>query len=200
MKRVEVTLATMLALAGPVRSASAQESVAQSPPSDWENVPPPPTPPPETSVGAGQWVYTDQYGWIWIPYGDEFTYVPPGGTGAPYEYVYYPSYGWTWVAAPWIWGYETWPYFGVYGAASFGWYGGGGWRTPWLWNYRPAPAPVPFRGTVAAGGFRAMPGRGFMPHGVPAVRGSVGRAPHAGMGGRVGGSGRGGGGGRGGHR
>src|SRR5665811_1632972 len=26
------------------------------------------------AAAAGQWVYTDQYGWIWMPYGTQYTY------------------------------------------------------------------------------------------------------------------------------
>jgi hypothetical protein len=37
---------------------------------------------------AGQWVYTEQYGWIWIPYGDRYVYAPDDVEGAyPYTYV-----------------------------------------------------------------------------------------------------------------
>jgi hypothetical protein len=107
-------------------------------------------------------VYTQQYGWIWMPYADAYTSVPAGGYGAPYAYVYAPAYAcWTWLAAPWIWGVGPWPAFGVYGAARFGWYGHGWWRYPAHWHYyapgyaghgygpayrsvppyRPAPAP-----------------------------------------------------------
>jgi hypothetical protein len=46
------------------------------------------------------------------PYGDAYSYVPPGGCGEPYEYIYYPSYGWTWVVAPWVWSFGPWPHFG----------------------------------------------------------------------------------------
>ena len=73
---------------------------------------------------SGQWVYTSQYGWIWMPYGDAYAYVPVGGA-APDMYVYYPAVGWTWVVAPWVWGLGPRPYFGVYGFARFAWYGRG---------------------------------------------------------------------------
>ena len=67
-----------------------------------------------------------------MPYGDVYTHVPANGEGEPYAYVYYPSYGWTWVAAPWVWGYGTWPYFGVLGPARFWWYARGWWRGPFV--------------------------------------------------------------------
>jgi hypothetical protein len=86
----------------------------------------------EQGTGAGQWVYTEQYGWVWMPYGDQYTYEGTAYDASPYAYVYQPSYGWTWLAAPWIWGWGAYPYFGVNGAWGFGWYrglyrGGYGW-------------------------------------------------------------------------
>ncbi len=137
----------------------------------------------------GQWVYTQQYGWIWMPYGDAYSYVPPDA-GEPYEYVYYPSYGWTWVVAPWIWGYGPWPYFGAFGPAHFAWYGFGYWRTPWRWHYRPAPFPgrvgTPvrsFRPNVAPApgrtfGPRPAPSSGFTGHPQPAGGGGHARGGH----------------------
>jgi hypothetical protein len=134
---------------------------------------------------AGQWVYTQQYGWIWMPYADAYTRAPANGYGEPYAYVYAPAYScWTWVAAPWVWGFGPWPFFGVYGPARFGWYGHGWWRFPQRFHYvaspartRFAPAPAPafrggpvhggfgrpapvFRGGAGNGGFRPAPSRG----------------------------------------
>ena len=69
---------------------------------------------------AGQWVYTDGYGWIWVPGGT----VPTVLDGVPYDYLYTPLYGWTWYVSPWGWG----PYF--YGAwvvrpwLPLGWHAG----------------------------------------------------------------------------
>ena len=117
----------------------------------------PPTPPSETAplpgaqvqtaapVPPGQWVYTQQYGWIWMPYSDAYTRVPANGYGEPYAYVYYPSYGWEWLAAPWVWGIGPWPTFGVFGPARFAWYGHGWWRSPQRWHY--APARVGYAGS-----------------------------------------------------
>ncbi len=98
---------------------------------------PPPPPPeaapaeaaPEAQAAAdqaqadGQWLYTDQYGWIWAPYGDQYSSIPSSEDSDPYEYCYEPNYGWTWLAAPWIFGWGPWPYFGYGGVARFGWYG-----------------------------------------------------------------------------
>ena len=64
----------------------------------------PPVQAPPQPAATGQWVYTAQYGWIWMPYGVQYTYESADGGAYPYEYVYYRTYGWTWLAAPWVWG------------------------------------------------------------------------------------------------
>ena len=81
-------------------------------------------------AGTGQWVYTQQYGWIWAPYGDQYVYTPEETTGAVYpsEYVYAPAYGWTWLAAPWVWNWGPSVYFGIGGPRYYGWYGHGFYR------------------------------------------------------------------------
>jgi hypothetical protein len=136
-------------------------------------IPPPPSPSqvqPQPSAPSGQWVDTQQYGRIWIPYSDDYTYTPPSGYGEPYEYVYYPSYGWTWVVAPWIWGWGPWPVFGVYGAWNFGWYGHGWWRTPSRWHYASSYRSGGYYRGGQPGPYRAgFGGRGVRP---PAFRGS----------------------------
>jgi hypothetical protein len=146
-------------------------------------------------VNAGQWVYTSEYGWVWMPYGAQYTYEGTQSDSTPYSYVYYPSYGWTWLAAPWVWGWGSYPWFGVAGPWRFGWYRG---------LYHAGYGWGRYRGGYAG----AHSGYGGA-H-VGAVRGSVGGGFHAGVGGfrgagssgRAGGSsGHGGGGaGRGGHR
>ena len=122
-----------------IQLAQANESEPQAvqPPSPAPtNLPPPPpaevSVPPSDETGAseqqvaptGQWVYTNQYGWVWMPYGDAYTYVPPSGA-EPNMYVYYPTVGWSWVVAPWLWGFGPIPFFGMYGPWHFGWYGHG---------------------------------------------------------------------------
>lgn len=94
--------------------------------------PPQPTSYPPAGLPAGQWLYTSQYGWIWMPYGTQYTYEPPQAEAGPYAYVYGPSLGWTWVAAPWVWGWGAAPYFGVYGGVHYPWYGRAvyGWQHP----------------------------------------------------------------------
>jgi hypothetical protein len=89
-------------------------------------------PVPQGQAGGGQWVFTSQYGWVFMPFGDQYTYEGTVYDESPYSYVYYPSYGWTWLASPWLWGWGPYPYFGVGGPWGFGWYrglyrGGYGW-------------------------------------------------------------------------
>lgn len=130
----------------------------QAPPPAPSEIPAAPRSQPQAAgVPPGQWVYTDQYGWVWMPYGDAYTSVPADGYGEPYMYLYYPSYGWTWAIAPWVWGWGPWPYFGAYGPSRFGWYGHGWWRTPGRWHAGPG-----FRGGFASHGFRPAPFRGGM--------------------------------------
>jgi hypothetical protein len=70
---------------------------------------------------AGQWVYTNQYGWIWMPYGANYTYVTASDAG--YAWAYYPRFGWRWVSAPWVVGYGPSPFWGRRGPVHFAWYG-----------------------------------------------------------------------------
>jgi uncharacterized membrane protein YgcG len=90
-----------------------------------------PEPPPaqdmamaQQAAQGGQWVYTAQYGWLWMPYGNAYVYQPLDGS-TPNMYAYYPAVGWSWMVAPWVWGLGPMPYFGILGPWYFGWYGGG---------------------------------------------------------------------------
>jgi hypothetical protein len=82
---------------------------------------PQPVAPPVAVTPSGQWVNTSQYGWLWLPYDQSYTYVVPDGSVA-YTYAYYPTVGWRWVAAPWVFGIGPSPYWGAYGTARFAWY------------------------------------------------------------------------------
>src|SRR5690242_3218562 len=97
---------------------SVPPSSAYGSPDVQEPLPPPVVAAPSTS---GQWVYTSQYGWVWMPYGSAYTYLP--ASAYPDMYVYAPAFGWRWVVAPWVWGIGPHPYFGVYGWNRFAWYG-----------------------------------------------------------------------------
>jgi hypothetical protein len=186
----------------------ADQGAADPEPPPPEAVPAPPAQRPQPPAAsqaparAGQWVHTEQYGWIWMPYGDAYTYAPPDGYGEPYTYAYAPAYGWTWLVAPWVWGFGPWPYFGIDGPFFFAWYRHGFWRTPWRFHFVGG-----FRGGFGGhGGFVGH--RGFAPHGwraAPVHGGWAGRGAPGGRGFGVGGAGGrgfaahgGGGGGRGG--
>jgi hypothetical protein len=122
---------------------------------------------PAQGPASGQWVYTGQYGWVFMPYGDQYVYEGSSYDEYPYSYVYYPSYGWAWLAAPWVWGWGPYPFFGVWGPGRFGWYNGL-YHAGYGWGgYRGgAPGYGGMRGGVAAHGairgnsFHAAPSSG----------------------------------------
>lgn len=144
MKIAALPLISLLVLAGYARAED--EQVAQpNAPMPTDAPPPPPAQPPsapeqlDSSVAAqspstGQWVFTNQYGWVWMPYGAQYVYEPTVEGAYPYSYLYYPSYGWTWVVSPWVWGWGPWPHFGYWGPRYFVWYHGFGWHRPG-WGY-----------------------------------------------------------------
>ena len=121
-----------------VQPAPPDQAEAPVPQQQQPNMQPPPPPavPPSVPVqraqpapvqaaqgGTGQWVYTQQYGWTWMPYGDQYVYTPEASVGGyPYEYVYTPSWGWSWLAGPWVWGYGPGIYFSIGRPWYFGWY------------------------------------------------------------------------------
>jgi hypothetical protein len=157
------------------------------PPAPPEQLPPPPAAqqqqvPAVVSSGSasGQWIYTSQYGWVWMPYGQQYVYEGVVGDASPYAYVYYPTYGWTWLAAPWVWGWGAYPFFGVVGPWHYPWYrglyhAGYGWGGYRNYGYRSGFA-----------GYHAGPHAGF---GGGGFRGSVGHAaPNYGGGFRGGGA------------
>lgn len=124
------------------------ESAEQaSPPGTPEpvNTPPPPVAyttnaPPAPVVAppsaSGRWAYTQQYGWVWMPYGSAYTFISHYQNGDPYMYVYYPRRGWTWVEAPWLWGWGTKPYFRIGTGVRFRWYTQA-WGRSWNGGHRP---------------------------------------------------------------
>jgi hypothetical protein len=84
------------------------------PPADATSAPPP------SAKVAGEWVYTTQYGWVWMPYDQQYTHVIED-SGTAYEFVFYPGFGWRWVLAPWVFGIGPQPHF-VHGPVRFAWY------------------------------------------------------------------------------
>jgi hypothetical protein len=80
-----------------------------------------PAAPAVAATPSGQWVYTNQYGWVWMPYGADYTYVTPSNVA--YTYAYYPRFGWRWVSSPWVVGVGPTPFWGRPGPVHFAWYG-----------------------------------------------------------------------------
>ncbi len=76
----------------------------------------------------GQWVFTQEYGWLWLAYDQKYAQVVEntarrfGYSSVAYEYAYYPAFGWRWVVAPWILRFGVVPYWGALGPARFAWY------------------------------------------------------------------------------
>ena len=159
MKVATFSALMILASASAVRAQDEQNAAqpptqppAEAPPAPPAEPPAPPTvmqspdysatqPPAQQGTSAGQWVFTSEYGWLWMPYGAQYTYEPPAVQGAyvyPYSYVYYPSYGWAWLYSPWVWGWGPSPYFGYYGPRHYAWYRGPGFY-PRGWVGRPYP-------------------------------------------------------------
>jgi outer membrane lipoprotein SlyB len=114
----------------PPQPSTPQPDVAPPPPSTPSTPPAPQSQAEHPSVPAGEWAHTQQYGWVWMPYGTEYAFTPDYENGDPYMYVYYPEGGWTWVEAPWLWGFGPVPLFGVGGGVHFTWHGHG-WGEGW---------------------------------------------------------------------
>ena len=187
MQRTLVCLLTLGTLAASSAARADNQAVASAPASEAQpsapeptapppapapRTPPPPSaqpietpPPPAATVvrgappaAAGQWVYTQQYGWLWMPYDQGYTYVVDNAALA-YEYVFYPSFGWRWVVAPWVLGFGLAPHWGALGPGHFAWY-----ARPWFrvgtahlrpsWGRAVAPRSFSHGGHFAGHGHR----------------------------------------------
>ena len=142
------TLIGVLFAAATTMSTAAFAQPPQAPGPDPSWAPPPsmpePPPPPQAQAAppayyaapapaativapaSGQWVYTNQYGWVWMPYDASYTYVAGGNVA--YTYAYYPHFGWRWIGAPWVVGVGPTPRWGHLGPSRFAWYGHPGFR------------------------------------------------------------------------
>ena len=141
--------------APPIEVPSAQ------PPSAYPAPPSAAAPQPATAP-SGQWVYTNQYGWLWMPYGQQYTYIAADPQVFPDQYVYYPVYGWRWVVAPWVYGYGPQPYWGARGLRFFVWYAHPWFRVGGHWGWGGYRGWGPYRGWVGprswgAHGWRGAP-------------------------------------------
>jgi hypothetical protein len=156
-------------LAGLFATSGALAQDEQTAPNDAPSPPPyesalaPPSMPPASAAGVpvpsqGQWIYTDRYGWIWVPAGSEATTV----AAQPYVYLFAPTYGWTWFVSPWGFGpYRAGPWVHARGAlprvgvgprAPYRYYGG-----PRVWYGYHGVTPHAYQPTFGA---HFSPGRG----------------------------------------
>lgn len=94
-KALGLMLASAVVLGASTACAEGQAPAASTAPSVQATAAAPATPLPH-----GQWVYTSEYGWIWVPEGATTVAVDD----VPYVYLYTPEYGWTWYVSPWGWG------------------------------------------------------------------------------------------------
>lgn len=96
------------------------------PPPATEDLPPVPQEqgavPQQQPAATGEWIFTAQYGWIWMPYGGGYISSATIAGYAPYAYVYHPLNGWLWLTAPWVYGWGVIPHFGARGPSAFAWY------------------------------------------------------------------------------
>jgi len=129
--------------AGPGSASPPPTAAPEEPPPPPEQTPGAPAAQAQASPPAGQWVYTQQYGWLWMPQDDRYTFWSDYEYGDPYMYVYYPRIGWTWVAAPWLWGWGPVPWFGP-GAGVYYHWAGNDWGHHWT-GHRPSHSS-PFGG------------------------------------------------------
>ncbi len=83
-----------------------------------------PAPPSDGTEASGQWVYTDQYGWVFVPYGDQYVSPAAGFDETALCYVYQPGTGWVWLAAPWTQEPEAYPFLGIVEPVQVGWHHG----------------------------------------------------------------------------
>jgi uncharacterized membrane protein YgcG len=102
----------------PPPGAAPQAQAPANPPQAEPTVAPAP-PVTAEMASQGEWVYTAQYWWTWVPYGSTTTTV----SAEPYVYLYAPSFGWRWFVSPW-------------GVGPFH-YGAWGWGPAWGPRYWP---------------------------------------------------------------
>src|SRR5437868_2252997 len=98
MKTMVAGLGALVLGLGVSSTASAQEQ-PPPPPVQVQEAPAPPAPQASwvRAYPTGQWVYTSDYGWVWVPARSVTTVVE----GVPYAELYTPTYGWTWYVSPW---------------------------------------------------------------------------------------------------
>jgi hypothetical protein len=123
----------------------------------------------EQMAAQGEWVYTAQDGWMWVPYGSTTTNVGV----EPYVYLFSPSYGWRWLVSPW-------------GLGPFH-YGAWGWGPRWGNDYAPPRGLGAFQYAPHVWGRGAYTPRAYGGGVRAALPARVGGAHYAGSGGFAGG-------------
>jgi len=94
-------------------------------------VTPPPSPAEVPIARTGEWIYTAQCGYLWVP-SNATTYVMDG---APAAFMYTEEFGWTWYGSPWgegpfkLGAWVARPWSSGFRAWASG-PGGGSWRAP----------------------------------------------------------------------
>lgn len=74
----------------------------------------------------GQWVFTQQYGWVYAPYEQQYTYVTDDVSTA-WMFMYRPVVGWSWLGAPWVIATGPRPFWGNWGPYRYAYY-----ANPWF--------------------------------------------------------------------
>jgi len=131
-RRLPIALILLLSVVPRVALATGAAAASVAP---TGSAPPSATAQPKTTPAAandGQWVYTRQYGWVWLRYAREATYITP--EGYVYSFAYFPGNGWCWLYSPWVFGWGPKPDWGARGRSRFAWY-----AHPWF--TRPAGPP-----------------------------------------------------------
>ena len=131
-------------------------------------VPQPPAPPQQTAptpgltaeVPQGQWVFTQQYGWVYAPYAQAYTYVPQDAATAQ-MYVWRSGIGWAWLLSPWVFSAGPRPYWGNYGPRYYAWHARP-WFRPHPGYYNAGPRFSPYH-RIGPGPFHARPHGGVGP-------------------------------------
>jgi hypothetical protein len=137
------------------------------------NIPPPPGSNQQAvqngaSVPAnGQWVFTQQYGWVYAPYDQTYTYVTDDVSAAS-MYAYRPTIGWAWIASPWVISVGPRPYWGTWGPYRYAYY-----SHPWF-RVRPHYGSVHYYGRPNYYYHAAPPPRAHYYYRGPGWRGPAG--------------------------
>ncbi len=120
----EAPSATQSAIAAPTEAPPAPPLFPPLPPESEaqaeEQVVAPAT---DGTKASGQWFYTEYYGWVFVPYGDQYVSLATDFDPVAYAYVYRLGGGWAWLAAPWL-GADPYLIIGSVQPSQVGWHRG----------------------------------------------------------------------------